>query len=282
MDQVIRQDAASDEVTHLREARTYAEEARATKPRAGHLLGERRHSFRVQVAGRASIWRKNQLHGHYVLSDLCLEGCSLRGGPSCPVGERVELVIHLPDLPPMWIGSQVRRATLAHSDGTDGVSVMALRFDPLPPRLEDLLQDLIVERYTRMQPDGESFSLIIEPRPELRAALLQSLESLGEHAIGVATPLDALQRLLERGERVHTVFIGSQPSTTGNVEIVEFLARHYPRVRRVLLGDARERGEAWLAEATGEVHALLEMPYSEDALRKLVHRISSLPAEALS
>lgn len=234
---------------------------------------ERRHSFRVCVPGQASIWRKNQLYGHYTVHDLCLEGCSLVGGPSCPRGETVQVVLHLRDSPLIWLAAQVRR-----SQG----ETMALRFTDTPPRVEDLLQDLVVDVYAREHADGQSFSLVIEPRPALRHALVKNLDGLGQRAVGVATPLDAVQLLLERGDRVQTAFIGPQPTRGPSFEWLEFLARHYPRVRRVLMGDASQLADAWLAEATGEVDALLETPCTDEALRKLVHRISALPHESVS
>jgi len=267
MDQATRHIGSSEDVSSMLER----------SHRSSVPASERRHSFRVSVPGRASIWRKNQLHGHYLLQDLCIEGCSLRGGPSCATGERVELVLHLPECPPLWISAEVRRGT-RRGDQT----VLALRFDPLPPRIEDRLQDLVVEMYARMHGDHEQVALVIESRTPQRQMLVQSLEDCGARALGVATPLDAVQLLLERGDRVHTAYIGAQREPGCDVELVEFLARHYPRIRRVLLGDAGAPGDAWLAEATGEVHALLETPYSPESLRKLVHRIAALPHEALS
>ncbi len=229
---------------------------------------ERRHSFRVCVPGRASIWHKQQLHGHYIVHDLCIEGCLLRNGPPCKVGEHIELVLHLPDNPALWLSCEVRRCA------TDGI---ALRFEGLPPRVEDRLQDLVVESYARAHADSESFSLVIEPRLAVRHALVRELDALGERAVGVAAPLDAVQLLLERGERVQTAFIGSARSASPGFELAEFLARHYPRTRRILIGNAGELEQAWLAETTGEVDGLLETPCTEEALRKLLHRISALP-----
>ncbi|MDB4987551.1 MAG: hypothetical protein JWN04_2729 [Myxococcaceae bacterium] len=124
--------------------------------------------------------------------------------------------------------------------------------------------------------EQHSFSLVIEPRHAVRSGLVRQLDAAGERAIGVATPLDAVQLLLEHGERVHTVFIGPERPETPSYELAQFLARSYPRVRRVLMGDARQVAGAAQAEARGDVHALLETPCHVDALRQLVDRFSLL------
>jgi hypothetical protein len=249
--------------------------------RVGH--GDRRHSFRVPVEGRASIWLRGRLHGHYALVDLSISGCTLRDGPECYPGEQVEVVLHLPDRPLFWLSAQVRRSA----------GEVGLCFQHPDPRSEDRLQDLVVEVYTRMHADSDSFSLVIDARSHVRRGLVHNLDAVGERAVAVATPLDAVQLLLERGERVLTAFIGpdhsdaatdhrSRAQGLASTELVEFLANNYPRVRRVLVGNAGEVSSAWIAEATGEVHGLLETPCSEETLRRLVHRISSIPHEDLS
>lgn len=231
---------------------------------------ERRHSFRVQLEGHASLWVGNRLRGHYRLHDLCIAGCGLSGGPSCAAGERVESVLHLPDQPPLWLTARVQRGHGNH---------LGLRFERPTAHMEDRLQDLVVAAYARAHAEGR-FTLVVEPSPARRRTLVHNLDVLGEPAVGVATPLDAVQLLLERGSSVDTAFIGPPDSSVPSFELIEFLARYYPRVRRVLVGDARALAPSWIAEATGEVHALLETPYTEEALRKLVHRLEAWPHEA--
>lgn len=233
----------------------------------------RRHSFRVKVPGSASIWHKHELRGHYQLRDLCIEGCALIGRACAKPGERVQLALHLADTPTVWLAAEVRRS----EEGC-----IALRFLETPARIEDRLQDLVVDEYARAHDHGEHFALVIDARPTLRHELVRALDALGEHAVGIATPLDAVQLLIERGNRVSTVYLGPQSKFSPSFELVEFVARHYPNVRRVLIGDSRELEGAWLAETTGEAHALLEWPCDGETLRKLVHRIATLPRDELS
>lgn len=260
----VQGDVSEGEITR---ARTEADNTNGSGPPAL----ERRHSFRVHLPGRASLWRNNQLVGHYRLRDLCIAGCALTGRASCKPGDLVEVVLHVQADRPLWLTARVRR-----SYGDE----IALRFERPTARVEDRLQDMVVEAYARTHGDHDRFSLVVEPNAAVRRAIVRSLDGLGERAVGVATPLDAVQLLLERGERVETAFIGPpQRAESSSFELVEFLARHYPRVRRVLIGDAGIVGQSWEAEASGEVDAVLETPCSDEALRKLVHRLEALPRE---
>lgn len=230
----------------------------------------RRHSFRVKAQGSASIWNKHELRGHYRLRDLCIEGCALSGPSAGKPGERVALALHLDGAPTIWLAAEVRRS----EEGCVG-----LRFLETPARIEDRLQDLVVDAYARAHDDGQHISLVIDARPTIRGNVVRGLDHIGEHAVGIATPLDAVQLLIERGTRVTTVYLGPQSKYSPNFELAEFIARHYPHIRRVLIGSAHELQDAWLAETTGEVDALLELPADDDQLRRLVHRIGMLPRD---
>ncbi|MET0341355.1 MAG: PilZ domain-containing protein [Polyangiales bacterium] len=256
----------------IQERETGERAARPTGANAGSdPHAERRHSFRVHTEGRATLWHKHELLGSFALRDLCLQGCALIGTPRCALGTHVEVALHLCDRSrPLWLTAEVRRG--------DAQSV-GLCFTSMPARVEDRLQDLVVDTYARAHEDGDRFSLVIDPRPALRSTLARELDAIGERAVAIATPLDAVQLLLERGARVTTAFIGPQPSHQPSFELAEFLARHYPHVRRVLIGDASEVAESWVASATGEAHAVLELPCPEDTLRALVHRIGMLPRD---
>lgn len=235
---------------------------------AGPPQLERRHSFRVHLPGRASLWRDNQLLGHYRLHDLSIAGCALVGRSNAKAGDRVELVLHLNDDRPLWLSATIRRCQGHY---------IALRFERPNARVEDRLQDVVVETYARTHLDHGRFSLVIEPNASLRRMLVRNLDAVGHHAVGVATPLDAVQLLLERGDHVHAAFLGPPPQSTGpTFELIEYLARYHPTIRRVLVGDGEAVARAETAELAGDIDARLELPCSEDALRLLVHRLESL------
>ena len=234
-------------------------------------LWERRHSFRVQVPARASVFHKGELCGYYAVQDVSIGGCSLRGGPARPVGEQVDVLLHLPHHAPLALSALVRRS--------DPLS-MGLKFEHTTPKAEDCIQDFVVETFARAKADDGKVALVVEPRHVERQTLVRTLRELGRRAIGVATALDAVQLLVEEGEHVDTVFIEAESANLPSLELVEFLSHNHPRVRRVLIGDGGKIAASWVVQATGEVHALLETPCDQESVHRVLHRLQFTPNDA--
>jgi len=269
-------------------------------------LWERRHSFRVQVPAHASVLHKGKLCGYYLVQDVSIGGCLLRGSPLLPVGEHLDVLLHLPHRAPMALSALVRRISARAPEGalrpeardsardpknelTPTVSAqkswrpqgvtgsMGLRFEHTPPKAEDCIQDFVVETYASAQADDDRIALVVEPRHVERQMLVRTLRDLGLRAIGVATALDAVQLLGKEGEHIDTVFIEAESASLPSLELVEFLAHNHPRIRRVLVGEPSEIAASWVAQATGEVHALLETPCDQDAVHRVLHRLQFTP-----
>lgn len=246
-------------------------------------LWERRHSFRVQVPGRASIFHKGKLCGYYAVHDVSIGGCLLRGGLALPVSEVVDVLLHLPHRAPLALSARVLRSELlassgkSHEPSASNSFEMGLRFEHTTPKAEDCLQDFVVETFARAKADDGLIALVVEPRHVERQGLVRTLRELGRRAIGVATALDAVQLLGREGEHVDTVFIEAESSSLPSLELVEFLAHNHPHVRRVLVGEPSEIAASWVAQATGEVHALLETPCDQEAVHRVLHRLQFTP-----
>jgi hypothetical protein len=208
----------------------------------------------------------------------------------------LDLLLHLPHRAPLALSAKVRRSdALTGSESrsrvepqhasTPVVSVqrfakpqgvtgrMGLRFEQTPAKAEDCIQDFVVETFASAQADDGQIALVVEPRHVERQMLVRTLRELGRRAIGVATALDAVQLLGKDGEHIDTVFIEAESASLPSLELVEFLAHNYPRVRRVLVGEPSEIAASWVAQATGEVHALLETPCDQEAVHRVLHRL---------
>lgn len=251
-------------------------------------LWERRHSFRVQVPGRASVFHKGKLRGYYAVHDVSIGGCLLRGGHALPVSEVVDVLLHLPHRAPLALSARVLRSQRLASAHTGAVRAdkhhdssfeMGLKFEHTTPIAEDCLQDFVVETFARAKADDGRIALVVEPRHSERQALVRTLRELGRRSIGVATALDAVQLLGREGEHVDTVFIEAESSSLPSLELVEFLTHNHPHVRRVLVGEPSEIAASWVAQATGEVHALLETPCDEESVHRVLHRLQFTPHE---
>jgi hypothetical protein len=253
-------------------------------------LWERRHSFRVQVPARASVFHRGKLSGYFSVHDVSIGGCLVRGRSVLPVSEVVDVLLHLPHRGPLALSARVLRSELlvpgddAAQQGQDrrdaaanALFEMGLRFEHTTPKAEDCLQDFVVEMFARAKVDGAQIAVVVEPRPGERQALVRTLRELGRRAIGVATALDAVQLLGREGEHVDTVFIEAESSSLPSLELVEFIAHNHPHIGRVLVGEAQHIAASWVAQATGEVHALLETPCNQDAVHRVLHRLQFTP-----
>lgn len=293
------------EVDYQSESRSRAS-ARAETPAATNQaspskpLSERRHSFRVQVPAHASVLHKGKLCGYYLVQDVSIGGCSLHGSPLLPAGEHLDLLLHLPHRAPLALSARVRRSDAGTDDDTVRVQTrannkgstpaasarrsaapaaghMGLRFEHTPPKAEDCIQDFVVETFASAKADGAHIALVVEPRHAERQMLVRTLRELGRRAIGAATALDAVQLLGKEGEHIDTVFIEAESHNLPSLELVEFLAHNHPRIRRVLVGEPNEIAASWVAQATGEVHALLETPCDQEAVHRVLHRLQFTP-----
>jgi CheY-like chemotaxis protein len=231
-------------------------------------LLERRHSFRVQVPARASVFHKGKLCGYFSVQDVSIGGCSLSGPVARPVGELVDVLLHLPHRAPLALSARVQRSDLLS---------MGLKFEDTTPIAEDCIQDVVVEAFTSAKTDSGQVTLVVEPRHIERQALVRTLRELGRRVIGVATALDALQLLVEESQHVDAVFVEAGSASLPSLELVEYLAHNHPRIRRILIGGGKEIAASWVAQATGEVHALLETPCDQEAVHRVLHRLQFTP-----
>jgi hypothetical protein len=231
-------------------------------------LWERRHSFRVQVPARASVFHKGKMCGYFAVHDVSIGGCSLSEGQLCPVGEHVDVLLHLPHRAPLALSARVQRS--------DELS-MGLMFEHTTPIAEDCIQDVVVEAFASARAEIGQVTLVVEPRHIERQTLVRTLRELGRRAIGVATALDAVRLLVEEGQHVDTVFVEAESTSLPSLELVEYLAHNHPRIRRVLVGDGKEIAASWVAQATGEVHALLETPCDQETVHRVLHRLQFTP-----
>ena len=239
---------------------------RNARARASTTTQERRHSFRVQVPAAASVWHRGKLCGCYTVSDLSIGGCSLNGRIPALKDATVDVILHLPHERTTLLRARVCRVD---------ESGMGLSFEQPAARIEDCLQDVVVEAVTRGQ--SPHHVLVVEPCEERRAALVQSAIDLGHRATGVASALDAVQTLVAEACPIDTVLIEAGSQFVASLELAEFLATQHPRVRRILIGSPEEVAAAWTAEATGDVHAAVELPCDGETLHRVLHRLEFTP-----
>lgn len=77
--------------------------------------------------------------------------------------------------------------------------------------------------------------LVVHPEVDVRKKLTRSLERLGYDVIAVATSLRAVWALEHEPERIRAAMVSDRLMLTDGSELLCFMARRYPDVKRVLV-----------------------------------------------
>jgi len=219
-------------------------------------LHERRRSFRVATGGLLLLWRSGRFAGDYSLSDLSIGGCGLRDGPAPALGDRFEGRLRIDGAEHIDLLARVVRRD---RDGHTG-----LTFDAADQGAEDAIHDLLLSAL-ECRGDAAREVLLVHQRPELSVNLVLMLERLG-HPVRIAcTPLDAVWMLEQRADALHSAIVVQALGDADGRDLVRFLARRYPRIRRVLLVTEAEQP---LQGPDGQAHAVLQGPCDLQGLRR--------------
>lgn len=216
---------------------------------------DRRRSFRIALPGDLLLWRRSRFSGDYRILDLSIGGCSLFSGPPPAFGQRFDASLHIPGAPTIELPVAVVRRG---SDGQTG-----LCFDDVDPAVEDEIHDILVSQLECCG-DRAGEVLLVHPRPEFAINLVVMLERLGHRVRVAGTPLEAIWMLEEGADSVHTAVVMQQLGPSNGRDLLGFIARAYPRIRRLLMTSTAEPRR----EGDDRAHAVLEGPLDLGGLRK--------------
>lgn len=110
--------------------------------------------------------------------------------------------------------------------------------------------------------------IVITSAPRLSSALERDLAELGRTTVLVATPLEAVSKLEDRGIRFDTAIVTFEPGGADQLDILEYLIDHHVDVRRILVAEE----SCHEAVAEGRVHAVLPKPWHPRNLRHVLRR----------
>jgi CheY-like chemotaxis protein len=243
---------------HIHGHRPKAVSASRTRliPTDAEAKQERRRSFRVQVPAEAMLWRKGQFAGRYQLDDLSIGGCRLSDGPARAAGDQVEVLIRMPHHGALSLPARIVRRTM----GSRAKPLLGLRFDGPSATAEDWIHDVVLWALEESAPGGPRLALVVSDRSKPAGDLVHQLRKMGRDAIAAHTPLDAIQLLVEQGERVDVVLIDERVGAGRGLEIAQFLAANHPGVRRVMLGGTENTHALASALSCGTAEGVLTLP----------------------
>ncbi len=224
---------------------------------------EQRRSSRLPVRGVASLqWEGNRAR-RYALDNVSLGGALMMGAPQPAVGSEVTVELRVPGMRSKSVRGQVVRASYE----PDERSGFAVAFGDGPDDIEEWVQDLSVRV---LQSEARPAVLIVARSRAMRETLGASLESIGWHVTLAATPLEALLALEREREEVRWVIILDQLTQTSGVELLQHVARDYPRVRRLLVCRPDTYRYAQQAVRDGLADAALLQPVQKQRLGSIV------------
>lgn len=217
---------------------------------------DRRRSFRIEVGATACIWDRGRFRGGYPVADLSLGGCCLEDGPDCDVGQQLELSLHLLDLQrDLHLPVRVVRRS--------GQS-LGLRFMSHNPGVEDCIHDLLMQCLEEdISRHGQV--ILMHPRPEEVAGLLESLEEQGTQVHLATTPLQMVWMLENKASEIQAAVVSHHLGLADGLDVVAFLAGRYPHIKRLLLPN---RDEEPASVPLGHAHGVLRTPFDLTGPRK--------------
>jgi hypothetical protein len=225
------------------------------------MLWERRKFFRIPISGKALLQHGERVDGLYTLENLSIGGCMLSRGPDCPLGDRVDVTLHVDGEVEIELPAKVVR-----HEHQGAAATIGLCFTDTDPMFEDSIQDLVMRSIER---DQRTEILVVHAHPERVTPLLDTIRDVGQCVVSARTPRDALAVLESGADRIHMAIIAPVVGTSTARDIVKLILRRFPHVHCVLLsrGGAERLTRAIRSAAPQEVS-----PWSLSRLRRVISK----------
>jgi DNA-binding NtrC family response regulator len=112
--------------------------------------------------------------------------------------------------------------------------------------------------------------LVVDDNETVGRALVRDLRMLGRQAVFVTTPLDAIKYLQSDLSRVEVAMVDFDLLTSDGLQVLSFLEKEYPGVRRVLMSGCVGAPVLERAEISGFAEATFEKPWDRERLSKIL------------
>jgi len=112
----------------------------------------------------------------------------------------------------------------------------------------------------------ENLVLVVDDSLGICRALKRDLKSFGCRTVYAVTTVDAIMLLLDPQVHIETAVVDLFLGPDDGLEILDFLARWYPDIRRVLISGQVRIEQLELARDSGRVQAILKKPWSRGDL----------------
>ena len=170
---------------------------------------ERRRFLRQRFGATAGLWRQGSCAGEFELLEMSMGGCRLLQTPGASSDKKkasgeFDLRIRVSSSGPVL---SIPAFVVRH----DALG-LGLRFADLPVTTRERLFTALNAETPARRPSlvrgAHPTGMVVEPRREQRALIVDGLRSIGHGVVGVATPLDAIQWLLSAEVEPELAVIG--------------------------------------------------------------------------
>jgi DNA-binding NtrC family response regulator len=112
--------------------------------------------------------------------------------------------------------------------------------------------------------------LVVDDSEGVGRAMVRDLRALGRQGVWVTNPLDAIKYLQTPLSRVEVAIVDFDLNTSDGLDVLAFLAKDYPAVRRVLMSGCVSVEVLDRACASGQAHTAFAKPWDRARLSEVL------------
>lgn len=183
------------------------------------------HVGRFGEMGRFSPLGSTTVRG--IAVDLSLGGLRMRigNGSGCPVAGSIGIVeIHLAS---GWHRVQVRVVRSVFDE-------IALHFNEIAPSVEDAIEDEVV---ASIEAARKPHIVVVDPSPDRRHRIAETLRTAGCDPVEAATPLEAIGIVERQGGSIRGMTVAESLTQTRADEFCEYVTQSNPEIQLRLIAE---------------------------------------------
>lgn len=226
-----------------------------------HNVGvDRRRRRRAYLPIAASLFTEDAKAGEYLVRDISAGGALFTNGPSIPRDTLLRAVLVGRGVEGLSLRGVVKRC----ESGPNGASSVAVEFQALPSKLEDVLQNLVLRA---LDHEHEPTVLVVHPKPLVLAALAADIAALGMRVVLAMTSLTTIRWLCDLETIIQTVLVDQSHDPDFGRQILSLAREEFPGIRRVALCEGTTKDEIVRTLANAEVDEVLDVPWTPSGLK---------------
>ncbi len=167
---------------------------------------------------------------------------------------------------------QIPARVVFSANREDGDSIRIMEFER--PKLSESQEEEFAMSHTipsRVVDEQESVVLVVGDYAEVCRDMEKDLKTVGRKTVYATTSHEAIMLLLDPDVRIEAAVVDLFLGTANGLELLDFLMKRRPEIRRVLLADSDKEPELKQALDAGQAHSILHKPWKDQELSEALH-----------